>query len=999
MINDPSLSCTDEWRRERVRERNLNGIDYLEVSDDQRTLTIFFLGKAPLDITRENVVISGGRRITGLKVVALTLCIIDDEDRDDCMKIVVDRPGDFSTYRLCLVATDELGSPTDKPLAGFDPRYSCIEFSFKIGCPSDLDCAGPAACPPVPPDEPEINYLAKDYASFRQLMLDRLALVMPDWKERHIPDLGITLVELLAYAGDHLSYYQDAVATEAYLETARQRISVRRHARLVDYHLHEGCNARAWVSLETSGIPGTLELDPRELYFITTSTEPALAPEKTILTSDDLRNPTIGSYEVFEPMTEKPGDLIRVREAHNEIQLYTWGDAECCLAKGATSATLLDGWEIVPGGGDPTQRPGKNVPSGYDDDGTGSRGRRLDLRVGDVLIFEEVIGPKTGVEADADRSHRQAVRLTRVEPAVDELYDQPIVGIEWSDADALGFPLCVSAIGPAPECKAITGISVAVGNIVLVDHGRTLPAEELGNVPVASTTMTCEAEGRPSEITLIAGRFAPHLSKTPLTHAGPIAPGIPASATLAQDPARAIPAIDLRAIPGSPDGSGALFAWSDIIDPTLIARKLHSPEDPVVQPLFNQLSARTRALLDMYNGPIAYELQTALRADLKALPKLPNWVDINNPTLTAKKLHEARRSMLAAQALLGLLSSETRALIEAYDGSKPLPDELHAALTTDLLGLVRHWTPRLDLLESDGDDAGFVVEIDNEGLPHLRFGDGELGERPEVGTGFNAVYRVGNGPAGNVGAETITRIVLRRMKLDGITITPSNPLPAHGGIAPESLAEARLRAPQTFRSELRRAITADDYALLAGRDEKIQRAAGSLRWNGSWYEVQVAVDPRMTDEPSPAIVEEVNGLLYPYGRIGYDLKVSQGRYVPLRIELAVCVAPHYLRAHVKAALLDLFSNRRRADGTPGFFHPDNLSFGDNIHLSRIVSAALGVTGVESVVVNKLERLFERPNGEIADGLLTLGALEIARLGNDPGNPENGQLTLIMRGGR
>ena len=67
-----------------------------------------------------------------------------------------------------------------------------------------------------------------------------------------MPDIGITLVELLAYVGDYLSYYQDAVATEAYLETARQRISVRRHARLVDYVFSEGCNARAWVCVGTA---------------------------------------------------------------------------------------------------------------------------------------------------------------------------------------------------------------------------------------------------------------------------------------------------------------------------------------------------------------------------------------------------------------------------------------------------------------------------------------------------------------------------------------------------------------------------------------------------------------------------------------------------------------------------------------------------------------------------------------------------------------------------
>ncbi len=57
------------------------------------------------------------------------------------------------------------------------------------------------------------------------LMLDRLAEMLPDWNERNPADLGIALVELMAYAADHLSYYQDAVATEAYLGTARKRVS------------------------------------------------------------------------------------------------------------------------------------------------------------------------------------------------------------------------------------------------------------------------------------------------------------------------------------------------------------------------------------------------------------------------------------------------------------------------------------------------------------------------------------------------------------------------------------------------------------------------------------------------------------------------------------------------------------------------------------------------------------------------------------------------------
>ncbi|MEP7217455.1 MAG: putative baseplate assembly protein, partial [Bacteroidota bacterium] len=128
-------------------------------------------------------------------------------------------------------------------------------------------------------------------------------------------------------------------------------------------------------------------------------------------------------------------------------------------------------------------------------------------------------------------------------------------------------------------------------------------------------------------------------------------------------------------------------------------------------------------------------------------------------------------------------------------------------------------------------------------------------------------------------------------------------------------------------------------------------------------------------------------------------RARQGRYVPLDIELTVCVLPHYLRGHVKAALLSTFSNRRGPDGRPGFFHPDNLSFGDSIYLSRLIAMAQGVAGVESVRVTRLQRLFVGPNDEIEQGALELAPLEIARLDNDPGNPENGKLTLIMRGGR
>jgi hypothetical protein len=102
---------------------------------------------------------------------------------------------------------------------------------------------------------------------------------------------------------------------------------------------------------------------------------------------------------------------------------------------------------------------------------------------------------------------------------------------------------------------------------------------------------------------------------------------------------------------------------------------------------------------------------------------------------------------------------------------------------------------------------------------------------------------------------------------------------------------------------------------------------------------------------------------------------------------------------VEEALLDVLSNRVLPNGGLGLFHPDNLTFGEGIYLSRLVAAAQSVTGVESVTLTKLQRLDEGDNGELKAGLLQLGPLEVARLDNDPSFPERGRLVLDVRGER
>ncbi len=877
MSHEP-LICRDEGRRNTVRSEHLNGLDYLEVSDNPKILNVCFLGKAPQSIEPANVRIEGGVRVRDINVSNVSVCRSTDPTLDDYMEVRVDRPGDFSTYILRLVALDD-GRPTDRPMDGFDPRYDRLCFSFKAHCPSELDCKTAPVCAAPGYEEPQIDYLAKDYGSFRQLMLDRMARIMPDWTDRHVPDLGMALVETLAYVGDHLSYYQDAVATEAYLDTARRRISVRRHARLVDYAMHEGTNARAWVTLRVS--PGNVTRELTDFYLITDYDG---APQPgTILRREELPDARPFPFEVFEPVAIQGTDSVTFYEAHNEIRFYTWGDRQCCLLKGATRATLIDPGPIQAAADafqvDPTQECSGPVDSKLTvSDSEPSSAYRRSLDKGDFLVFEEVKGPKTGNPADADPSHRHVVRLTDVRYGFDTLpkEPEPIVEIAWAAEDALPFPLCISSLRTADvgdACSLVENVSVARGNVLLVDHGRRVPdegAEDLDEVPEGKTRFECEGEGRPVVAETQPASFRPTLEHGPLVHSAPLARGAPASDLLEQNPRRAAPWIRLTSSHPAPGGAA---------------------------------------------------------------------------------------------------------------------------------GLKTEWHPRRDFLASGGRDPHFVAELDEERRAHLRFGDDELGKRPEAGSRFEAVYRVGDPSAGNVGPGAIAYVVLRQGVLDGLSLAARNPLPARGGTAPELLSTARNMAPHAHRIDLQRAVTADDYARLAERHPKVQRAAARLRWSGCSYLVLVAIDPLGGEEADAKLLGELDRFLFRYRRIGHRVVVASARYVPLKVELTICVKPDFLRAHVEIALLERLGNRTLPDGTRGFFHPDNLTFGEGVYLSGLVAATQRVAGVENVGVREFQRKFAVASDEIEKGVLKLGPFEIARLDDDRNNPENGTLSLDMRGGR
>ncbi|MBP6900223.1 MAG: putative baseplate assembly protein [Burkholderiaceae bacterium] len=485
----------------------LNGIVHLEVaSNDQLRLELEFVQPLPGQaggvpaapaLGLGQVLIEGGVRVAAPRVLAV-------QANGRVLRVDVEAAGDFSPYRLRLVASP--GSLL--PPAGFDPALSSIAFSFKVRCPNPFDCKPVDGETPPPQSLAAIDYLARDWRGLRGLMLDRLRLLAPDWTEHSPVDQQVMLVELLAAAADQLSYYQDAVATEAYLGTARRRPSLRRHARQLDYRVHEGNNARTWVHIAPR--PGS-DLDGLQPLPAGTPVLTGDAPAR--LSAEQAAQAVSAGATAFETL-----HAARLHAAQNEIRFHTWSHALVCLPAGCTAATL-------------------RAPS------------PLGLQVGDALLLEQILDPATGA-ALHDAARRHVVRLVELRTRSDPLDGTPLVDVLWHDADALPFALPLEARIVGPGGPTLQTTAVARGNLVLADHGYTR------HEPDAL---------RPAEVppTELATRYRPQLRRSGLSFAVPYvdarARAAPASDALRQAAREALPAVRLH------DGDSAWQARHDLL--------------------------------------------------------------------------------------------------------------------------------------------------------------------------------------------------------------------------------------------------------------------------------------------------------------------------------------------------------------------------------------------------------------------------------------------------
>ena len=277
------------------------------------------------------------------------------------------------------------------------------------------------------------------------------------------------------------------------------------------------------------------------------------------------------------------------------------------------------------------------------------------------------------------------------------------------------------------------------------------------------------------------------------------------------------------------------------------------------------------------------------------------------------------------------------------------------------------WTQVEDFRAAGPDDRVFTVDRE-AGL--VRSGDARRGRAPQIGERIRArSYRHGGGAGGNVGAGAIATV-------RGVAkVTAANPLPASGGAATQSLAEAIETIPAEL-GRRDRAVTVSDFRELAeatpgagiARAETLRLFDPHRPRQESPGAVSVVVWPGTDrlhpDAPRPdrGVLAQVCRYLDPRRLITTELYVIPPTYRRIALSVGIAVRPGYgtegVRRWVETVLRQYLSPIPPL-GPEGRGWP----LGRPVFGPELEAAALQVEGLEFLTGL---RLSEQPAGD-ADG--------------------------------
>lgn len=277
-----------------------------------------------------------------------------------------------------------------------------------------------------------------------------------------------------------------------------------------------------------------------------------------------------------------------------------------------------------------------------------------------------------------------------------------------------------------------------------------------------------------------------------------------------------------------------------------------------------------------------------------------------------------------------------------------------------------------NFLSSTASDRHYTVFVDEDGRATVRFGDGTNGEIPSGR--IDTFYKTGGGSAGNVDANTITRVVGTVTDSLGnrVNLNVTNPASASGGVDRESIASIKQQGPPSTKVT-DRTVGLDDYEIGALQVAGVARSlmvtsdqvVGVPENRGFLYVV-----PNGGGIPSTALKDAVleQVTVTRPNTITFKVTVESASYLTVDVAATVYFGTASRRATVTAinqALTEYFQITND-DGTPNELVKFGFKYGGDYSLpmSDIFCEVESVEGVRKIGARDVDFLLNAAHDDV-----------------------------------
>ncbi len=754
-----------------------------------------------------------------------------------------------------------------------------------------------------------LDIIPRQIASFPEFRRAMLAGIrgqdaLANWRARGEDDLGIMLLEMWAYVCDALAFYDEVIAHEAYLRTARLRPSLRRLVDLLGYVPGPAVASSVKLALFAEGrqpmtVPaGTAfrsgSFDSEQPQIFEAQSDVTIHPLTNKWTVEPARPEAIGvdnpSYLLLDPGTAKlkAEDIVLVRDTDGDAQTQVRTVSSVATVDGAdgsqyaqvdfdnalslSSDTKLVNIRLLK----PSQTASLWTMTSWPAINSTSRGPR----------------PYSGNPSNPGEAFMEQAYTANTKLTLDGLYRQIKPGM-----------FIIVAKGEEYRWFKVNSVSEIMIAIIEADADTGTPAVTVPVTRLVLDTMLNNATRKSGSENWTNDDRAEIIVHYSFSDGGTVT----AEAGTRLEP------------------KGKL----ELIGP------IETPE--------NEQSPSRFLLEDKNQSGVEVAGQLSFAEEELNLDSGTTWdPSLVHPVQVYGNVVSATRGETVSGEVLG--SGDASAANQSFTlKKKPLTyvssptadNESGVASTLEIYVDGIRWEEVPSFFGVGSDEEVYMVRQNDDGEAIITFGDGQRGARLPSGTGnVIANYRYGAGAA-SPPAGSITQIAKPVKGLQSVR----NPVAAFGGDDAETSENIRTYAPDSALI-LGRAVSIQDMEAVAAGVAGVRAVRAEWRWHSTrqrpvvqiWYIGEEGIEKNIS--------QTLHGLSDP--TVPIDVKRADGK--PVKLSIDVDIDPRYVEDDVLADVRDALMNKET-----GLLAPERIGIGQPLFRSQIFWKILEVPGTEGII--------------------------------------------------